>query len=207
MNFGKKGRDFPMKSSSLSRQNQRSFESGEELEESRTWKGGSLLARRDQIKKTSGRPENGLCRHTHTCVYIYIYYIAAGCLIEPHFFTLVSRNMRKRSAKMILLSKNVRILVATFAVQLSTHDFSLLFCSFAQGIAGLCPVFCSQVAPKHMGKRRFSALLGPNAVGSASAARNWCETQGAGGPRIFSWLFFWFFCLWGVWVFSSRIWY
>ena len=38
--------------------------------------------------------------HTHTHTHIYIYIYAAGCLIEPPFSTLISRNLRKRSAKM-----------------------------------------------------------------------------------------------------------
>ena len=39
-------------------------------------------------------------RHTEVCICMCIYIYAAGCLIEPYFLTLFSRNLRKRSAKM-----------------------------------------------------------------------------------------------------------
>ena len=58
---------------------------------------------------------------------------------------------------MIFVIKNGPILVASFGVQLSTHDFLLHFCSFfcpfPRGPAGFCPVFWSRVPTKHGGER------------------------------------------------------
>ena len=102
--------------------------------------------------------------HIYMYVYIYIYLYAAGCLIEPQFFTLFARNLRKRSAKTNFLSKEGPKMVATFRVQLSIHECWLHFCPFFPLFSGENRVFALLLlpeGPETQGARRFFWGGGP----------------------------------------------
>ena len=101
-------------------------------------------------------------------------------------------------------------MVATFGVQLSTLDVLLHFCSFFwplfSGENRVFALLSLPDGPETRGVRRFFLFFGRNAGRNAFFVQNCCETRGANGLQIFCRCFL-FFCLWAVWVFSSRIWY
>ena len=67
--------------------------------------------------------------------------------------------------------------------------FALSCFPLFSGATGFLPCFLLPDAPETRGIRRVCVFWGPNAGGSASAAPNRCETQGAGGFHIFCFFF------------------
>ena len=111
-------------------------------------------------------------------IYMYIYIYADGCLIE-----------------------NGPILVATFGVQLSTHEFCQFFGQFLGPLSSGGSVFlpCVLVPGAHE-PQGGSALFffWPNTGGTAFSAKFFYETQGADGREICCPLFF---IMWVFWLF------
>ena len=81
-------------------------------------------------------------------LYIYIYYICCRELNRTPFLPYLHETCENVVRKQIFLSKKGPKMVATFGVQLSTHEFWLHFCPpFFPLFSGENRVFCPTLAP------------------------------------------------------------
>ena len=108
---------------------------------------------------------------------------------------MFSRNLRKRSAKMIFLiqkwPKTGRPVWGSIKLPwIFPSIFSFLLVPFSRGKTGFFARLLLPGGPETRGTRRFFFFLGRNAGGIAFAAQNCCQTQGANGLQIFCCLFF-----------------